>query len=220
MSPIRVRYQTIEFGEIDIHIRTLRDNQQFSDPDGIAEKLGINSTLWPLFGVVWPSSMVMSHFLLDYNLENKRILEIGCGIGLASILLNHRLADITATDYHPEVEAFLDINTLLNNDRKIPFVLADWRSEDNSYSSLGRFDLIFASDVLYEDDHALLLAKFIQQLAQPQCKVILVDPGRGRQGKFNKQMAGAGFSYIQSKPENTSFLEQPFGGSILEYERQ
>ncbi|MBC8210266.1 MAG: methyltransferase domain-containing protein [Gammaproteobacteria bacterium] len=220
MLPIRVRYQTIEFGEIDIHIRTLRDNQQFSDPEGIAENLGINSTLWPLFGVVWPSSLVMSHFLLDYNLDNKRILEIGCGIGLASILLNHRLADITATDYHPEVEGFLDINTLLNNDRKIPFVLADWRSKDDANALLGAFDLIIASDVLYEEDHALLLAKFIQQHAQPHSKVIVVDPGRGRQGKFNKQMASVGFSCVKSKPLNTSFLEQPFGGSILEYNRQ
>ena len=68
-----------------------------------------------------------SNFLLDYSYQNKRILEVGCGIGLASLLLNHLSADITATDFHPAVEGFLDKNVLLNDDRKISFVLSDWR---------------------------------------------------------------------------------------------
>jgi tRNA1(Val) A37 N6-methylase TrmN6 len=41
--------------------------------------------------------------MLDYN-EGKRILEIGCGIALSSILLNEKNADITVNDDHPEVE--------------------------------------------------------------------------------------------------------------------
>ena len=45
-SPVRVRYQTIEVGHKDIHLCTLRDNQQFSDPDGVAEQLGISSATW------------------------------------------------------------------------------------------------------------------------------------------------------------------------------
>lgn len=31
LTTVRVRYQTIEIGNTDIHICTLRDNQQFSD---------------------------------------------------------------------------------------------------------------------------------------------------------------------------------------------
>ena len=58
MSPVRVRYQTIEFENLDVHVRSLRDNQQFSDPLGEAEALGISSAQWPLFGVVWPSGEV------------------------------------------------------------------------------------------------------------------------------------------------------------------
>lgn len=216
MSPLRVRYQTIEFGKIDIHLRTLRDKQQFSDPDGIAAGKGISSALWPIFGVVWPSSLVMANFLLDYNYQNKRILEVGCGIGLSSLLLNHLLADITATDYHPAVKGFLDENVLLNDDRKIPFVLTDWREQNNE---LGRFDLIIGSDLLYEDEHALLLAAFIEQHAHKHCKVVVVDPGRGHHGKFCKQMTCYGFSYKKNKPKDTSFLEKTFSGSILEYKR-
>ena len=216
MSPIRTRYQTIEFGDIDIHLRTLRDHQQYADPDGKAELLGISSALWPLFGVIWPSSLVMSNFLLDYNYAGKRILEVGCGIGLSSLLLNHFKADITATDYHPEVEGFLAQNVLLNDGRKIPFILSNWNDIN---LELGLFDLIIGSDLLYEDEHAFLLSAFIQRHANINCSVIVVDPGRGRHGKFSTHMTAAGFSYNKSKPLDTHFLKDAFAGNILEYQR-
>ena len=114
MTDLRLRYQTVEFGETDIHLCTLRNRQEFHDPVGVAEKLGISSATWPLFGVIWPSSLVLAHYICDYQTESKRILEIGCGMALSSLLLNKQCADITATDYHPEAEKFLERNALLN----------------------------------------------------------------------------------------------------------
>jgi hypothetical protein len=52
MTTLRVRYQTLEFGTTDIHIRSLRDNQEFSDDEGAAAALGISSASWPIFGIV------------------------------------------------------------------------------------------------------------------------------------------------------------------------
>ena len=92
------------------------------DENGVAEKLGISDASWPLFGVIWPSSEILAHLMFDYEIEGKSILEVGCGIALASLVLNHRLADITATDHHPEVENFLTENINLNNGNEIPFV--------------------------------------------------------------------------------------------------
>ena len=60
MSDIRVKYQTIEFDKIDIHMRVLRDNQQFNDENDVAKKLGISSATWPLFGQIWPSGIVLA----------------------------------------------------------------------------------------------------------------------------------------------------------------
>ena len=215
-SPLRVRYQTIEFGSTDIHVCTLRDNQQFSDPDGAAEALGISDASWPLFGIVWPSGMVLANHMMTYQTKGKRILEIGCGIGISSLLLNERLDDITATDYHPEVEGFLNRNTSLNNGKPIAFQRIDWAADNNS---LGRFDIIIGSDLLYEDQHVKLLADFIRNHANENCAVVIVDPGRGRKAKFSKQMTAHGFASNQSKPVHTDYLQQPFKGYILEYTR-
>ena len=77
MDSLRFRYQTVEFGDADIHVRTLRDNQQFLDVGGTAEALGISSAAWPLFGIIWDSSSVLAHLMFDFNIGNKRILEVG-----------------------------------------------------------------------------------------------------------------------------------------------
>ncbi|MCF8067845.1 MAG: histidine kinase [Desulfobacterales bacterium] len=216
MSSLRIRYQTIEFDDVDIHVRTLRDKQQYCDDDNIAEKLGISSATWPLFGIVWNSSLVLAHHIFDFNINGKRILEVGCGIGLASLLLNHRLADITATDYHPEVENFLLENIKLNKGKNIPFVRTGWEDKE---SGLGRFDLIIGSDLLYERNHAELLSGFINQHAKAICEVIVVDPGRGNHAKFSKKMVKLGYSHTQNRPDTAEYLMKPFRGQILRYNR-
>ncbi|SHO52224.1 class I SAM-dependent methyltransferase [Desulfopila aestuarii] len=216
MAPLRFRYQTIEFGDTDIHLRTLRDNQQFSDNDDIAANLGICSAAWPMFGVVWVSGEVLAHLMSRFSIAGKRILEVGCGIGLASLVLNHRLADITATDHHPEAGAFLSENTKLNNGPAIPFVRTGWTDEE---SDLGEFDLIIGSDLLYEADHATLLATFINQHALPRCEVIIVDPGRGHSNRFGRQMVELGYEEGGGETVDVGLLSRPFQGRILQYSR-
>ena len=217
MPPLRLRYQTFEFENMDIHVRTLRDRQQYCDDDGATEKLGISSATWPFFGIIWDSSMVLAHLIYDFDITGKRILEVGCGIGLASLLLNNRLADITATDYHPEAGNFLIVNTKLNHGKTIPFIRTGWEEED---IDLGRFDLIIGSDLLYERNHAAILSGFINQHAKEECEVILVDPGRGNHPQFSRRMVKLGYSHSRSKPENTGYLDQPFRGQILYYKRK
>ncbi len=216
MTKLRLRYHTYEIGEADIHVRSLRDNQQYEDNQGLAEKAGISSATWPLFGIVWPSGEVMAHLMKDYDIAGKRILEVGCGIGLTSLVLNQRKADITATDYHPEAEGFLIINTDLNKENLIPFIKADW---DVSSDTLGKFDLILGSDLLYETEHIELLSNFINRHTKKQCEVIIVDPGRNQHARFSKKMVKLGYSHSQSKPENTHYLDNPFKGQILRYSR-
>jgi predicted nicotinamide N-methyase len=216
MAALRLSYQTIEFGKIDIHLCTLRNKQEFHDPEGVAEKLGISSASWPIFGVVWPSSLVLAHFIADYKIGSKRILETGCGMALSSLLLNKKGADITATDYHPEALKFLQKNTLLNGDSAIAFEQVDWANKDDS---LGLFDLIIGSDLLYEDDHVELLADFIERHSKPTCEVVIVDPGRGRKNKLSARMMEFGFTSFHHKPSHTDYLDQEFKGHILKFER-
>lgn len=102
-------------GVANLHIRSLFDNQQYADPHGLAAKMGISAATWPLFGLLWPSGTEMATrmALRPVNLA-ERILEIGCGLGLASLVGHRRGADMTASDCHPLAAQFLAENLRLN----------------------------------------------------------------------------------------------------------
>lgn len=206
----------MEFPDFDIHLRTLKDKQQFSDDDKSCEKVGINSTLWPIFGVVWEAGEVMAHLMCSQIIENKRILEIGCGIGLSSLVLNERHANITATDYHPEAKIFLEKNVQLNEAEEIEFHLCDWKDENKA---LGKFDLIIGSDLLYQEDHSKLLSSFIDKHTEDCGEVIIVSPKRGYQNKFNREMEKLSFVHEKITPETTDYLKNPFNGFIHKYKK-
>ena len=216
MPSVRVRYTTLEIGKMDIHIRMLRDTLQFEDINGEAEKLGISSATWPIFGVVWPSSRLLAHLMLDHHVNGKRVLEVGCGIALASLILNQRSADITATDYHPETEGFLDYNVNLNAGKKIPFIRTGWADMDDD---LGKFDLIIGSDLLYEVEHVSLLSAFINRHARGHCDVLIVDPRRGYHAKFSKKMAGLGYACSQEKNNQTDCMGKSIICQVLTFSR-
>ena len=212
MPPVRVRYQTIEFGEIDIHVRSLRDNQQFCDPDGDAEAVGIFDAMWPIFGQVWASSRVLAQRMVAFPVGDRRVLEVGCGLALSSLVLNQRGIDVTATDHHPEVSQFLKINVALNGGEPIPMVRADW---DDVSCSLGKFGLIVASDLLYERGHAVSLSGFIDRHAAPDCEVLLIDPGRGHLNHFEREMNTLGYTTSTEMIDGHVDSDEPYSGKIL-----
>lgn len=214
MGKIKVKYQTIDLNGIDIHIKTLKNNQQFEDIDGIAQNLGISSAQWPIFGQLWPSSQILAQMMSRYDIKNKKILEVGCGMALSSLVLNHRLADITSTDYHPSVEAFLNDNTELNEDKLIPYERTSWTDKDDT---LGLFDLIIGSDLLYEQNHIVDLSNFINNHANKNCEIIIIDPGRGNLNKFTKEMSSFGFTNNVNTHREKDAID--YKGKIIHYKR-
>lgn len=192
---MRYRFQTREIGEFDIHFRTLRDRQQFEDVNNVAESMGVSPASWPMFGVVWQAGEVLAQLMAVYDIDSRRILEVGCGVGLASLVLNRRHANISATDFHPSAQQHLDYNTDLNGDPRIPFLRSDWR--DTQDPGFGLFDVIIGSDVIFEPDHTEILVNFIEQHAKPRCEFVLVEAGRGYMPEFSRRMAALEFQHEQ-----------------------
>ena len=200
MPGYEIKVQTLAIdGAADLQVRSLLDNDQFADPAGAAEALGISSAQWPLFGQVWPSGLHLAAAMAVRPLaEGERILEIGCGLALASLVCHRRGAEVTASDIHPLAGAFLLENLRLNELAPMRYCHGDW-SEDavavggGAPRVQGRFDLIIGSDVLYERDDGGALAAFIEKHALPRCELLIVDPNRGNRAAFGKRMAGLGF---------------------------
>lgn len=217
-------------GVDDLCIRSLLDKLQFADPLGEAERLGISSAAWPLFGLLWPSGAhLAAHLAARPVLAAERILEIGCGLALASLVGHRRGADVTASDCHPLAERFLRENLRLNHLLPMKYRHGQWRDPGLPDEALaasmpdrvaGHYDLIIGSDLLYERDGSGALAAFIGRHAAPSAEVWIVDPNRGNRPAFNRQMAGEGFRMQEQRLERAASPAAPaYKGRLLSYRR-
>lgn len=207
---------THRIGTDDYRIRALLDRQQYWDPDGDAERAGISSASWPLFGLVWPAGLALADEMSRFALAGRSVVEIGCGLGIASLVLQRRGANVTATDHHPLTEEFLRRNAALNGLPPIAFRRASWAGENRD---LGRFDLIVASDVLYERGQPAELAAFIGRHSTPTTEVVVADPGRTNCGRFRTAMRDEGYTSSERRREFPGTEVPSKGGRILRFVR-
>ncbi len=207
-----MKFETVRGCGADLDIRSLLDRQQYDDTDGLAAAAGISPEAWPLFGVVWPSARVLAGAMVTYALGGQRILEVGCGLGLASLVLHRRAEDVVASDCHPLVPSFLEHNATLNALVMPKYHQAHW---SRGAPSLGLFDLIVGSDVLYERAHPGALSSFLAAHLETDGTVLLVDPNRPQRAPFTKAMQRLGYEVTSSAVLSAPGLAEPYRGSWL-----
>jgi predicted nicotinamide N-methyase len=232
MPGYQIKHEQISVAGVDdLLICSLLDRQQFADPHGAAARLGISSAMWPLFGLLWPSAAQLAARLAARPVRaGERILEVGCGLGLASLVGHRRGADVTASDNHPLAGPFMIENIRLNALAPIRYRHGHWSASaaqrrdanDGGLHELrGRFDLIIGSDLLYERDDGGGLAAFIGRHAAPGALVWIVDPDRANRTAFNRHMAAQGFAIREERLDRPAAAGRPaYKGRLLSYSRQ
>lgn len=212
-----VRFHQVAIaGGLPLEIRALSDGQQFSDPLGEAAVAGISSATWPLFGQVWPSAQKLADLMQDWDLDCGRILEVGCGLGLASLVVHRRGGDITASDCHPLTESFLLANLALNHLPAMKYRTGNWTTAN---PALGLFDLVIGSDVLYEPAQAEQVSAFIERHTPHKAQVLIIDPDRGNRSAFKRRMDTLGFALTESRLIADLHDGSRYRGRLLHYRR-
>ena len=140
---------------------------------------------FPLWAKIWPASWVLAGYLADMPVASTRkILEIGGGIGLVSIVaasFGHR---ITMTDSNPDALRFARANAIINGCPQLPIQALDW----NHPRLKETFDCVVASEVTYKKDEIQPLLRLIKSSLQPQGEVILAGEMRRVNKDFYQQM--------------------------------
>lgn len=216
MPGYRTRQLLVSVGGVEYRLRVLSDLQQFADPDGHGARLGISSAQWSLFGQAWPAGQVLAQAMHRLDIAGKRILELGCGIGLASLVLQRRGADVVASDVHPLAEPFLAYNAALNGLPALHYRHLRWHEP---LPTLGYFDVMIASDVLYEHDQADLLCAVVARHALPAAEVVMTDPGRGNSARFGRLLGAQGFAHRQETCPMNDADAPPYRGRVLHFRR-
>lgn len=129
----------------------------------------------PYWAELWPSSTVLASFVMGDRRPRGRAVELGAGIGLVSIAAAMAGHDVLATDYYEDALLFARANAYRNLGREIETHLVDWRAIP---AALPRFDVVLASDVLYESRYAPLVAATIDRFLAARGVAYVADPGR------------------------------------------
>jgi predicted nicotinamide N-methyase len=195
-------------------LRALSDRQQYADPHGSAERAGVLPAHWSLFGQLWPASEVLALAMSAFAVAGKRVLELGCGLALSSLVLKRRGADILASDHHPLAESFLRHNARANSIDMPAYLDLPW---SRTAPTLGRFELLIGSDVLYERGHVALLAALVRRHAARHAEVVVTDPGRGERTRFTAAMLEQGFETSETAPPFNDGEPPPHRGRLMHY---
>jgi predicted nicotinamide N-methyase len=135
----------------------------------------------PYWADLWPSARVLADEVAVMRLAGLRVLELGCGLGVVSLAATMAGADVLATDYYEDALRFASVNVATATGRAIRTRMVDWNALP---AKLGRFDVVLASDVLYEHRYAALMADAISHTLVRGGEAIVADPGRIAIGEF------------------------------------
>jgi len=159
---------------------------QVSDEDfNIDERL-------PYWAELWPSANGLCHFLFKnpQYIAGKSVLELGCGLGLTSLsIASLNPGNFLATDYEEDALKMLKENFILNKIAMPEFKHLDWREPELKKV----YDVIIASDILYEERFFLPLKKLLTDYLAVGGTIIIAEPNRPIAIHFFVKMMKAGY---------------------------
>ena len=165
--------------DVDVGDRTFSILRPRNSDDLIREEDFVKDERLPYWADIWPSSTVLAAHLIGLKRRgtrsNRKGLELGCGVGLVTTAAMIADYDMLSTDYYTDALAFTRANAWRETGRSPQATMIDWRAFPDD---VGGFDLILASDVLYEKEYAQLLPGIFRRALAPGGIAIVADPGR------------------------------------------
>lgn len=149
----------------------------------------------PFWAELWPASLGLSEILCREEMKDKRLLELGAGLGLPGIVASKLGAQVLQTDYKTEALEWAEKNSGHNGITNIKYSLLDWRNPN----FLGQFDYIIGSDILYEPNLYNDLYKTIEINIKETGKIFISDPGRAYAIEFLQLLNEKGWSWEEDR---------------------
>lgn len=153
----------------------------------------IDLDTFPYGLLLWPSALALAERLAAEPslVAGRRVLEIGAGVGLPGLAAQHLGASVTQTDYQDAPLMLARRNAARNGVTGIVYRTLDWRQPP----ALAPFDVVLASDVLYERDLHDALFALLPAVLAPGGLLLLSDPLRPQAVDFLDRMEAHGWSW-------------------------
>jgi len=158
-------------------VKTVYENLKEQDPN----------LPFPFWAKVWASSKAMVTFLQEepHFIENKKVLEIGAGIGLPSFSIANKASNIIISDYDREAVALAHKNIAHLNLSNLTSIVLDWNDIPEHIIA----DTILLSDTNYNPSDFDALVISITKFLNIGSSVVLATPNRITTNTFIQKLS-------------------------------
>jgi len=170
-SPTDLVEETIVVADEPISLLRPRDSDEL-----LEEEAFDHEEFLPYWAELWPSSVALAKAVGARALRGAPTLELGCGLGLASIAAARAGGRVLATDWSPEAIRFASDNAARNG-VQVETMLVDWNDPD-AIVERGPWQLVLGSDLLYEKRNVDQLLELLPRLVDKTGQIVIADPGR------------------------------------------
>jgi predicted nicotinamide N-methyase len=161
----------------DLSVLRPRDSEALLD-DAAFER----EEFLPYWAELWPSGVALARAVGGRALGGRRVLELGCGLGLPSIAAALAGGRVLATDWSADAVAAAAGNAERNG-ATIETLVCSW-TDPAQFAQRGPWDLVLAADVLYEKRDVEPLLALLDELLHPGTEAWIADPGRAAAAGF------------------------------------
>ena len=194
MNKYPTKQTTIGIGNSQIKLTIVEDPDRFLDK---LSREDCDGRLYlPYWTYLWESAIGLARHVseLGSSFAGQQILEIGCGFGLAGIVAGKEGAAVIFSDFEYDALLFAKHNAQQNRIYSADFVQMDW----NIPCFQCQFDVILASDVIYEEQNWQPIIDLLKKYLKPDGTVIFSEPNRRNAGGFFKDIRKNGFTFEKS----------------------
>jgi predicted nicotinamide N-methyase len=124
---------------------------------------------------IWHASLgTARHLMRGPSLEGQRVLDLGCGIGLAGLAAGLRGGKVRFVDRDQDALHFACFNAADNGVQDFIGTQLDW----SEATVPGQYDLVLLADVAYDERHFEPLLRHLRECLAPGGVALMADPYR------------------------------------------
>ena len=170
--------------DVEVAGRTLRLLRPPQADELIDEEAFDEDEFLPYWAELWPSGLALAEAVAGLELRGLRVVELGAGLGLPSLVAALGGADVLASDWAADAVELLELNAERNG-IALRAARVRW-DEPEPLLAEAPWELVLGADLLYERRNADLLLELLPRLGRT---VLLADPGRPFEQGFLEQAA-------------------------------
>lgn len=162
-----------------------------ADWEALREEEGAAGRPVPWWARLWGSGRALAAAVsVAPPARGARVLELGCGLALPSVVAALAGGEVLATDGATDAVAFAAHVMALNDVVGAEVAHVDWSTHGDALVARGPWDVVLASDVLYTRGNVEAALALVPRLLAPGGELRLADPGRSGAREFLAAMRG------------------------------